>query len=317
MNGESVRLHIAVGVVSDAAGRILISERKPDCAYAGQWEFPGGKCEPGEEVEQALTRELREELDIEVQSSRPLIRLSHRYSDRHVLLDTWRVTAWQGRPAAREGQRFDWVAPMSLDRYPMLAANRPIVRAVQLPASYLITPVPGPDSSAFLAALDRSLAAGVRMVRLRAPQLSRDAYQSLARACLQSCRRAGTWLLLDRDAGMVEDLGADGLHLTVAALATATTRPLQAGQWLAASCHARPDLERAIALGIDFAVLGPVACTPSHPDHPGIGWEQFGRITGDLAVPVYGIGGLGLADLEAAWGHRAQGIAAIHGLWKS
>ncbi|MGH8562081.1 MAG: 8-oxo-dGTP diphosphatase MutT, partial [Nevskiales bacterium] len=104
-------LPIAVAVVSDADGRILISERKPDCAYAGQWEFPGGKCEPGETVEAALIRELHEELGIQVESARPLIRLSHRYPDRHVLLDTWRVTAWQGRPEAREGQRFEWVRP--------------------------------------------------------------------------------------------------------------------------------------------------------------------------------------------------------------
>jgi 8-oxo-dGTP diphosphatase len=308
-------LHIAVGVVVDAAGRILISERKPDCAYAGQWEFPGGKCEPGERVTTALARELQEELGIMVRAARPLIRLSHRYPDRHVLLDTWRVTAWDGLPEARENQRFAWVPAAELDRYPMLAANRPIVRAVQLPETYLITPAPGPDRDAFVAVLARSLAAGVRLVRLRAPALATDDYAALARRCLAVCRQHGAKLLLDREPALVEQLGADGLHLTATALARADRRPL-AGRLLAVSCHTRAELERALALGADFAVLGPVQPTPSHPGQPGLGWAGFRGHVGELALPVYGIGGLTPADLAHAWQHRAQGIAAIRSLWR-
>jgi 8-oxo-dGTP diphosphatase len=303
-------------VVSDAEGRILISERKPDCAYAGQWEFPGGKCEHGEDVEIALARELQEELGIAVQAARPLIRLSHRYPDRHVLLDTWRVTAWQGVPEARENQRFEWVLPAGLDRFPMLAANRPIVRAVQLPESYLVTPAPAPDLEAFLAALERSLSAGLRLVRLRAPRLAQDAYAALARRCLQACRRQGARLLLDREPALVEYLGADGLHLDGRALSGMRARPVPADRLLAASCHERAELERAVALGADFAVLGPVNPTPSHPGRTGIGWDAFRRTVDDLPLPVYGIGGLAQADMETAWQHRAQGIAAIRGLWQ-
>ena len=91
MREAGAPLHIAVGVIEDPAGRILISERRADCAYAGKWEFPGGKVEPGDTVEQALQRELHEELGIEVHAARPLIRFEHRYTDRHVLLDPWRV----------------------------------------------------------------------------------------------------------------------------------------------------------------------------------------------------------------------------------
>lgn len=314
MNGET-RLHIAVGVVSDQQGRILISERKADCAYAGQWEFPGGKCEPGEHVEDALARELQEELGIEVESARPLIRLDHRYPDRHVLLDTWRVTAWQGTPHAREGQRFDWVHPADLDRYPMLAANRPILKAVQLPPLYLITPEPGPDHDEFLAALAHSLSAGVRLARLRAPGLSRVAYEALAQACLRRCRDHDARLLLDREPEMVEHLGADGLHLDSVALTRHSRRPVATSLWLAASCHNRIELEQALTLGVDFAVLGPVAATPTHPRATGLGWPAFAESVGELALPVYGIGGQGVTDLAQAWQHRAQGIAAIRGLW--
>ncbi|HXG29244.1 MAG TPA: Nudix family hydrolase [Nevskiales bacterium] len=309
-------LHIAVGVVSDAGGRILISERKPDCAYAGQWEFPGGKCEPGEPVTAALARELREELSLTVRAARPLIRLEHRYPDRHVLLDTWRVTAWEGVPEARENQRFAWVPATELDRYPMLAANRPIVRAVQLPETYLITPAPGRDRDAFVAALAHSLAAGVRLVRLRAPALAVDDYAALASRCLAACRQEGARLLLDRDPGLVERLGADGLHLDARTAARLRARPLAAGRLFAVSCHDGTELEQALALDADFAVLGPLAATPSHPGQAGIGWSAFVRLVGERPLPVYGIGGLQPQDLDTAWRHRAQGIAAIRGLWR-
>jgi 8-oxo-dGTP diphosphatase len=308
-------LHIAVGVVSDPDGRILISERKADCAYAGQWEFPGGKCEPGEDVCTALARELHEELGITVRAARPLIRLSHRYPDRHVLLDTWRVTVWDGVPEARENQRFAWVPAAELDDYPMLTANRPIVRAAQLPETYLITPAPGPDRDAFVAALANSLAAGVRLVRLRAPALAVDDYTALASRCLAACRQQGAKLMLDRDPGLVEQLGADGLHLDARAAAGLQARPLAAGRLFAVSCHDGTELERALALGADFAVLGPLAATPSHPGQAGMGWPAFARIVGERPLPVYGIGGLQLQDLDTAWRHRAQGIAAIRGLW--
>lgn len=309
-------LHIAVGVVSDADGRILISERKPDCAYAGQWEFPGGKCEPGETVEAALRRELCEELGLRVESARPLIRLAHRYPDRHVLLDTWRVTAWQGRAEPREGQRIAWVLPAELDRHALLAANRPIVRAVQLPATYLVTPAPDNHPAAFLHSLEASLIAGVRMVRLRAPALAEREYAILAGECLRSCRYYGALLLLDRDPALVERLGADGLHLGSVAASRLRQRPLAPERYFGISCHDRAELEKARELDADFAVLGPVLATATHPQVTGLGWQAFETLLGDLALPVYGIGGLKPANLPEAWAHRAQGIAAIRGLWR-
>jgi 8-oxo-dGTP diphosphatase len=311
-------LHIAVGVIRDAGGRILISERKADCAYAGQWEFPGGKCEQGEPVETALARELLEELGLQILSARPLIRLSHRYPDRYVLLDTWEVTAWQGRAEGREGQRIEWVTPAGLEQYPMLAANRPILRAAQLPPHYLITPEPSLDNlDGFITALAHSLKAGVRLVRLRAPALADAPYQSLVRACLPHCQQHAARLLLDRRPEWVESLGADGLHLSATAFAEFTRRPLARNYLLATSCHTTVELEKAVACDADFAVLGPVQATVSHPQAKPLGWIGFAQAVGDLSIPVYGIGGLGRADTVESWHYRAQGIAAIRGLWQS
>src|SRR5579884_2935910 len=97
---------VACGVLINDRGEVLIAERPPDKLAAGKWEFPGGKIEPGESVEAALARELREELGIEVREARRLLRLRQDYSDRKVWLDTWLVTGWSGALHPHEGQRF-------------------------------------------------------------------------------------------------------------------------------------------------------------------------------------------------------------------
>lgn len=312
------RLHIAVGVVSDAAGRILISERKADCAYAGQWEFPGGKLEADESVEQALRRELFEELGLEIRSARPLIRLQYDYPDRQVLLDTWRVTDWSGTAVAREGQRFEWVEPRRLDHYPMLVANRPIVRAVHLPDRYLITPDPAEVRGDFQDFLERSLRTHAsKLVRLRAWSLCDADYRALARSCLTLCRAHGAQLLLDRMPELVSALAADGWHASARQLDALTTRPLPDDLLFAVSCHTRSELRRAHGVRADFAVLGPVLETPSHAGQAALGWEGFRAAAEDAGFPVYALGGMTLDHLPQSWQAGAQGIAAIRGLWVS
>lgn len=305
-------LHIAVAVISDSAGNILISERKPDCAYAGQWEFPGGKVEEGETVELALRREISEELGLKVSSARPLIGIRHEYPDRKVWLDTWRVTMWSGEACALEGQRFDWVTPGALDDYPMLAANRPIVRASQLPDRYLVTPA-CEDEAVWFDGLRSSLEQGISLVRLRQVHLDDAAYGALAREVLSLCREYGAQLMVDRKA-VAKSLGT-GLHLTAQALGKLQSRPIEGKQWLAASCHNLQELQRAAELGCDFAMLGTVQATASHPVIQPMGWQRFSALVGAAALPVYAIGGLTPGDLPQSWASGGQGIAAIRGLW--
>ncbi len=120
-------IHVAVGIVADAAGAVLIA-RRPDHAHqGGLWEFPGGKVETDEAVEAALQRELHEELGITVQVAEPWLRVRHAYPDKTVLLDVWRVTAWDGEPRGREGQPLRWAAPARLADFAFPAADEPIV----------------------------------------------------------------------------------------------------------------------------------------------------------------------------------------------
>lgn len=309
-------LRVVAAAVFDDAGRVLLARRPDHLHQGGLWEFPGGKVEPGESLEQALARELQEELGILPRRSRPLIRIRHAYPDRRVELDVWRVDTFSGEPHGLEGQPVEWVAPEALPEREFPAANRPIVNAVRLPDRYLVTGGPAGDPHRFLARLDQALAGGVRLVQLRAKGLPEAEYLRLAGQALECCRGFGARLLLNAPPGWVERVGADGVHLDSRRLASLGQRPLDSRYWVAASCHDARELARAEAIGCDFAVLSPVLPTTSHPGAPTLGWEGFAELADAARIPVYALGGVGPADIPRAHGLYAQGIAAIRSLWE-
>ncbi len=128
---ESCVVHVAVGALVNAAGAVLVTRRPEHVHQGGLWEFPGGKVEPGESVRQALERELREELGVVVGRARPLIRVRHRYPERTVLLDVWRVDVYRGEAHGREGQPLAWRAPGDLDPADFPEADAPIIEALR------------------------------------------------------------------------------------------------------------------------------------------------------------------------------------------
>ena len=121
-------VHVAVGVLTGADGRVLIARRAQDAHQGGLWEFPGGKVEAGESVQQALAREFAEELGVQVHATHPLLLQPFDYGDKAVLLDVHRITEWDGEPRGMEGQPLAWVAPEALEEYAFPAANRPILK---------------------------------------------------------------------------------------------------------------------------------------------------------------------------------------------
>ena len=123
--------HVAAGILRDAAGRVLITERLCDGPFNGLWEFPGGKIAAGESPSDALRRELAEELGIGVTASQPFMQLHHAYPDRSVDLEFFLVTAWQGEPAGLEGQGVRWVDSSDLDANELLPADAPVVSELQ------------------------------------------------------------------------------------------------------------------------------------------------------------------------------------------
>lgn len=123
-------LHVAVGVIIQDQ-KVLVSFRHGRQHQGGKWEFPGGKCEAGESVLQALTRELQEELGILTRQASPFMQIRHSYPERDVLLDIWQVTAFSGEPRGLEGQPVQWVPINSLSDLTFPEANLPIIEKIQ------------------------------------------------------------------------------------------------------------------------------------------------------------------------------------------
>ncbi len=125
------RVRVVAGAVFDAAGRVLIAERPVGKHLAGRWEFPGGKIGDGESREEALARELHEELGIVVHGSVPLVSLVHDYAERQVELHLHLVQGWDGCAQGLDGQRLKWVPLAELGAEDILEADRPFIDALQ------------------------------------------------------------------------------------------------------------------------------------------------------------------------------------------
>ena len=123
-------IEVVAGVIEDSEGRILIAQRPEGTHLAGGWEFPGGKVAAGETASEALARELREELGIDVVRALPLVRYRHTYPERTVVLDVWRVAEYSGEPRALEGQPLRWESLDRLLQTGLLEADRPVVEAL-------------------------------------------------------------------------------------------------------------------------------------------------------------------------------------------
>ncbi len=124
---------VAAVALVDPDGRVLLAERPEGKPMAGLWEFPGGKLEGDETPEACLIRELEEELGVGTWQSclAPLTFASHSYDDFHLLMPLFACRKWQGIARPREGQRVAWVKPGDLARYPMPAADRPLIAVLR------------------------------------------------------------------------------------------------------------------------------------------------------------------------------------------
>ena len=312
MPDEAPLIEVVAGVITDARGRILLARRTEGRDLAGLWEFPGGKREPGETPGEALARELHEELGIAATVGARVIAVPHRYPHKRLLLDVRRIAAWQGPIRGLDGQALAWVPPHKLASYAMPGADRPVVAALMQPDRYVVTPAPEGDGRRWLAAVERAAASeGVRRIQLRPGAATDPArWRTLARDAAALCRAADVEVLVNGDVSLARELRV-GVHLKASQLAALAQRPLPLALPVAASCHDAAELAHAERLRCDFAVLGPVQATASHPGAAPLGWAAFAALREASTLPIYGIGGLGIEDLDMARAHGAQGIAAI------
>ena len=306
-------VEVSAAVILRADGAFLLGRRPPGGIYAGYWEFPGGKIEAGESPRQALVRELHEELGILVDVAHPWIVREFVYEHAHVRLHFFRVSSWSGELRDLQHDALAWQEAGAPAVAPMLPANAPVLAALGLPDFYAISQAAALGVDIQLERLAQKLEQGLRLVQLREPALTAQARSAFAAAAVRLCHQFNARVLISNDAALAQESGADGIHLNAAQLMTLESRP--AFPLVAASTHDARELAQAARLGLDFAVLGPVAKTASHPGRAGIGWQTFAGLIAGTSLPVYALGGLSSADMTVAWQAGAHGIAAIRAAW--
>jgi 8-oxo-dGTP diphosphatase len=304
---------VAAAVILRADGDVLLAQRPAGKPYAGYWEFPGGKLEPGETPRHALARELREELGLGVVRAAPWLVQRYDYPHADVELHFFRVLAWRGEPTGHDGQAFAWQSPGAIEVSPLLPANTRVIAALTLPTVYGITCAEDLGEDAFLARAERAFAAGLGLAVVREKAWPADRVDAFAQRMLALAQRYRTTLLFNGDDARARSMGFDGVHWTADRLAAATARPQDF--LVAASCHTREDVAKAGALALDFAMLGPVRATPTHPDAVPIGLDGFAQRIAGATLPVFALGGLAAADLDAAIDHGAHGVALRRAAW--
>ena len=315
---EAQLTRVSAAVILRADGKeYLLAQRPPGKAYAGYWEFPGGKVEAGETFDQALVRELQEELGITVTEMTPWITRHFVYPHARVEIRFFRVTAWTGDLHPHEHTDTAWLATRGMAGgkdleqmpvSPVLPANTPILRALALPPIYVVTNAGGVGVTEELARIDR---ARPMLVQVREKSLPAEQRLSFARDVVARVHAYGGHVLLNGTVEEVLAVGADGVQLTSVALMACEQRP--ALPLVFASCHTLAEMTKASALGLDAVVLGSVKATPTHPEQAPLGWAAFAKMIDGVAVPVYAIGGMAAADVATAQAAGAQGVAMLRG----
>ena len=322
--------HAAVGVIQREDGQVLLAERPLGKAWAGYWEFPGGKIEDNETPEQALKRELEEELGITVTSSYPWLTRSFDYPEKYdiagkletpaktVKLHFFIVTKWIGEPLGLENQAISWQRPEKLSVSPMLPANAPILKALSLTTTYAITNLSELGEVLFFKRLKVALDNGLRMIQVREKQLPVGDFRLFIERVIKMAAPYKARVFVNSDSpylelSLADELNIAGIHFTAQDLMKLQVKP--EGLLSGASCHNSQELTKAEALGLDYVMLSPVYATLSHLDVNPLGWDKFSELIAEYSLPVYALGGMQNTHLHTARLHGAHGIAMLRGIW--
>ncbi len=305
-------LTVVVAVIRNEQGQVLISQRAKHAHQGGLWEFPGGKIEAAESSQQALRRELLEEVNITIHSSKPLLKIHHHYPDLFVCLDVYSVTNYQGEAVGMEGQAIKWVDISCLGDLEFPEANKAIIKSLMLPRYYPIVDESIGSADQMLSHLMALIEQGYTMIQWRVKSLEPSAYKAVTKKALALSRERQVILFLNTPIEMAVALSAQAVHLS-----TTTSKNLSAAlpenMLYAASCHSSEDIKQMHSLGVLFSVLSPVCRTESHPEAKPLGWSAFASMADKLSMPIFALGGMTLAKLETAVQNNAYGISGIRG----
>lgn len=311
MKHQNDIVHVAVGVIKNQEQKYLITKRPHTSHQGGLWEFPGGKLEPGESVQEALKREIFEEVGIDINRCIPLIRINHDYGDKIVLLDVWQIEEYHGHATGKEKQELRWIDLSEFTQYSFPSANLPIIKAIDLPDKYMIT---GDFANAdeLSGKILKALNAGIKLIQFRAHNLHKNEYFHCAKKIYTLCRDYNSKLFLNTSSiDYLEHKAYEfsyGLHLTTTELMSFDLDMFDAEFSISASVHNERELKKAEQCNLDFVVLSPVKNTRSHPNSVPIGWNMFKQLTEIATMPVYALGGMTHEDIRTARLYGGQGV---------
>ncbi len=286
--------------------QILITKRRKNQFMPNYWELPGGKIETGEDEEDALARELQEELGIKTLRISLKHVMTHHYKDKTVNLSIYNVESYKGNVTGTEGQDIRWCNLQNLSNYKLLPTMRIIINRIRLPEYYWITPDER-DPELLLQKCQNHLITGAKIIQLRSKDLIEHSYIGKIHNLCQSYEAR---LILNVPNKTFKE-PCDGWHLTSEELLKYSKRPCANNKLLGASAHNMKEAKYAETISVDYISLAPIEETPSHPNATPLGWEVAKDIVSKSNLPVYLLGGMGRDSLGRALKIRAQGIAGI------
>ncbi len=297
-----------VGVLRNDKDQLLISKRQKYQFKGGYWELPGGKIKIGESGEQAIVRELGEELGIVVNSLSLRQTMQHTYSDRKIKLNIYNINRYQNAPQGVEGQQIAWVRLQDLYNYPLLPTMRAFINGAVLPNKYWITPATNHQSSTWQAKFEEKITQGIELIQLRS-KVPLDT--TFIKELNDKCERHNLKLLLNTPDKTFKEPYCAGWHITTNEMLKLKKRPITKGKLLGASTHNLNEALVAQVMGADFVVISPVQTTSTHPNIIPLGWEAAQKVVDKLNIPTYFLGGMRLEDLPKTLQLGAQGIAGV------
>ena len=306
-------VHVAVGVIIQH-DQVLICWRDASLHQGNRYEFPGGKVEQGETPTQALKRELKEELNIDVRHIVRAQQLNFNYPEKTVCLYVFKVTAFEGQPVGQQQQEVIWVAKDQLANYRFPDANAPILGMLKLPEHYVITQ-PLAEQQSIQHWLDWHIEHVPRQswLYMREKTMSAEVYKN----AIRDLKRARADLHLVADYSHFNQLSdeleiLDGMHLSERNLMQ-LRQPLNITPHVVcfAACHNEAAIKKANRANVDAVLLSPLHATLSHPQQSALGWQKWQAFSELSQVPVFALGGVAPADLKQVQKAGGFGVAGI------
>lgn len=305
-------INIAIAIIQNNNGEVLVAQRPKNKDFSGYWEFPGGKIESGETAEQAIIREVYEELGIQARPSRKLISFSHLYPNKRLQFEVWLCAHMMGKIEAKEGQGFvRWVSQSEIEPDKFPPANKTMINALTLPEQFLITESVN-SAQAIIKQLKQAFNRGGTLIQVRQKQPV-DEFSSVFN-WLTDNKPHNARVFLNSDSldyvdGILDII--DGVHLTSKALFENNIDALNvkyAGLMFSGSCHNAEEIDQASQLGLDFITLSPVLIDKGNEQ---LGWYGFFELLDLAPMPAYALGGVTEKALLRVLSRGAQGIAGI------